>query len=196
MFDSDLVEYFSKIPPWQPPAIFVPLIAWTSWLGLVERGLSVPLFLAAYLGGVLIWTILEYWAHRKVFHFEATSAIGKRFIWLLHGVHHDWPHDKYRLVFPPMISVPLAAGFFLCFTFALGESLRFPAFAGMATGYLAYDMIHYFVHHFTPKSRIGKFLRRYHLAHHFKDPNTGFGVSNPLWDYVFGTAPATKDARS
>jgi sterol desaturase/sphingolipid hydroxylase (fatty acid hydroxylase superfamily) len=71
--------------------------------------------------------------------------------------------------------------------------MRYGVFAGTAVGYLAYDMIHYYVHHFAPKNRVAKFLRAYHLAHHFKNHERGFGVSSPVWDYVFGTKPAKVD---
>ena len=67
--------------------------------------------------------------------------------------------------------------------------VRFAAASGTVTGYIAYDWIHYYTHHFSPKNRVGRWLKRYHLLHHF-DEHHGtkrFGVSNPLWDLVFGT---------
>ena len=36
-------------------------------------------------------------------------------------------------------------------------------------------------------TRVGKWLRKWHLAHHFKESGKGYGVSSPLWDFVFGT---------
>jgi sterol desaturase/sphingolipid hydroxylase (fatty acid hydroxylase superfamily) len=35
-------------------------------------------------------------------------------------------------------------------------------------------------------------VRQQHMHHHFKTPNKRFGVSSPLWDYVFGTMPDAK----
>ncbi|MGB3618930.1 MAG: sterol desaturase family protein, partial [Catalinimonas sp.] len=29
----------------------------------------------------------------------------------------------------------------------------------------------------------------HHSIHHFKDDERAFGVSSPLWDWVFGTMP-------
>ncbi len=34
---------------------------------------------------------------------------------------------------------------------------------------------------------LGRFLRQYHLAHHYAVPDRHFGVSSPLWDLVFRT---------
>jgi sterol desaturase/sphingolipid hydroxylase (fatty acid hydroxylase superfamily) len=189
MFESDFFEFFSRIPPWQPPAIFIPVIGWASYQSFAV-GVGVLAFAGLFLAGALHWSLMEYWLHRMLFHFEASSPLGKRLIWIFHGVHHDWPNDKLRLVFPPGLSVPLAVVFWFLYSAVLGGELRYAAFAGLALGYLSYDMIHYYVHHFAPRNPIGKFLRRYHLAHHFKEPETGFGVSMPLWDFVFGTKPS------
>lgn len=188
MFEHDLFEFFSRIPPWQPPAIFLPMIGWVSYRAFAE-GTGLAAFAGLFLLGLLNWTLMEYWLHRLVFHYEAKSRLGKRLVWLAHGVHHDWPNDKLRLVFPPAISLPLALLFWGLYTAVFGEASRYAAFAGLTSGYLAYDMIHYATHHFSWDGRVMKFLRAYHMAHHFKGGPFRFGVSSPLWDYVFGTAP-------
>ena len=59
--------------------------------------------------------------------------------------------------------------------------------AGLLAGYVTYDMTHYYTHHAKPKSRWGKFLKAYHLAHHHKHWMAMYGVSQPLWDIVFRT---------
>jgi sterol desaturase/sphingolipid hydroxylase (fatty acid hydroxylase superfamily) len=46
-------------------------------------------------------------------------------------------------------------------------------------------MIHYATHHFAMKNPVGLWLKQHHLRHHYKDDETGYGVSSPLWDYVF-----------
>lgn len=190
MFDNDLFEFFSRIPPWQPPVIFIPIIAWALYSSVIATSIALTGLL--FLVGLLHWTLLEYWAHRVLFHWEPQSNIGKKFVWYLHGVHHDWPNDKYRLVFPPALSVPLAALHYYLYVAIFGPLWAFGAFAGLTFGYLAYDMIHYYTHHFAPKDPVMKYLRKYHMAHHFKHEPTRYGVSSPLWDYVFGTAPARR----
>lgn len=189
MFESDLIERFSRIPPWQPPVLYVPVIAVLVVLGVRADDLALPAFLVLFLAGGALWSLLEYGLHRFLFHYRPRSVAGRRLFWIMHGVHHDWPDDALRLVFPPVISLPLAVLFWWLFTASAGESRRYPLMAGFVSGYLAYDMLHYWVHHGRPKSRVGRQLRRHHLAHHFGDDRRGFGVSSPLWDWMFGSAP-------
>ena len=145
------------------------------------------------LGGILVWTLAEYALHRYVFHWYKDTPWGRRVHFLLHGVHHDYPNDSDRLVMPLLTSVPLAVIFYTMFYFAFG-GMRYaePFFAGFAIGYLAYDGTHYAVHHFKQTTRIGKFVKRHHMLHHHADHDGGFGVSSPIWDYVFGTMPQVK----
>jgi len=67
-----------------------------------------------------------------------------------------------------------------------------PTFSGFITGYIIYDMMHYATHHFPMRKGIWKWLKKYHMQHHYKTPNMLFGVSNPLWDYVFSTTVKEK----
>ena len=100
-----------------------------------------------------------------------------------------------RLVMPPSLSVPLAALFIYGFYLVLGDPAFLPFGAGFLAGYLAYDMLHYHVHHHRPKTELGKRLRELHMRHHFQDHDAGYGVSAPFWDHVFGTAPGKSTAR-
>ncbi len=63
----------------------------------------------------------------------------------------------------------------------------FPFFGGFTIGYLMYDYIHFHTHFGQSRSRLAKSLRRRHLQHHFACPDRLYGVSSPLWDYVFRT---------
>ena len=124
--------------------------------------------------------------HRWVFHYEPTSRLGKQLHFLLHGVHHDYPKDASRLVMPPIVSIPLALFFYGMFAVTFGRVAP-AAFAGFLAGYLFYDILHYATHHFSMKRGIWLWLKKYHMRHHYDDDHVGYGVSSPLWDYVFGT---------
>ncbi len=151
---------------------------------VVRGGLGVFGIPGVFLLGMFAWSFAEY--TRFVFHWSNGTTWGKRVHFLLHGVHHDFPNDKGRLVMPLGFSIPLAVVFYSLFTFTMGVRIAEPFFAGFTIGYLFYDGTHYFVHR-QPASR--KFLRRHHMTHHHADHDGGFGVSSPLWDYVFRTLP-------
>jgi sterol desaturase/sphingolipid hydroxylase (fatty acid hydroxylase superfamily) len=98
-----------------------------------------------------------------------------------------------RLVMPPAASIPLGLIFVAFFMWLLAFGPACALLAGFFAGYLAYDMTHYYVHHRRPKGPIGRRLRELHMRHHFQDHETGYGVSAPWWDRVFGTAPEKRE---
>jgi dihydroceramide fatty acyl 2-hydroxylase len=187
MFDSPLLDRFTRVHPIVPVLIYLPAICVLFAAGAGRAGLwnSIGLLM----GGYAVWTLTEYWLHRIVFHFEPEDGIGARLHWMIHGVHHDHPNDPMRLVMPPSASIPLALLFGGVFWLVLGNHWWMPFTAGFLAGYLAYDMIHYHVHHHQPRTAVGRKLRELHMRHHFQDDERGFGVSAPYWDHVFGTPP-------
>jgi dihydroceramide fatty acyl 2-hydroxylase len=187
MFESGLLDRFTRVHPAVPVLIYVPVIALLFVTGVSRLGLLTSIGLA--LGGYAVWTLTEYWLHRVVFHFEPEGGLGARLHWMIHGVHHDHPNDPMRLVMPPSASAPLALLFYGLFWLVLGGDNATAFTAGFLAGYLAYDMVHYAVHHHVPRRAVGKKLRELHMRHHFQDHERGFGVSAPYWDRVFGTAP-------
>jgi sterol desaturase/sphingolipid hydroxylase (fatty acid hydroxylase superfamily) len=194
LFQSDFLEFFTHISPivvliiWGPLALFFLFTA-------IRNSLAGGSWLTVLLGfplGLFLWTITEYLGHRFLFHHKPSSPRQERIFFLFHGVHHAQPQCKTRLVMPPAVSVPLAIIFYGLFYLAwkviIGEPQWIaPCFAGFLTGYLAYDMIHYATHHFPMRWGFLKFLKRYHMQHHYKTPDARYGVSSPLWDKVFGT---------
>lgn len=197
LFKSNFLEFFTHITPQVIIVIWLPVIIVALWAANLARQAGLLTWgglVGAFVGGILAWTLIEYLMHRFVFHFRPhnPSPTTERIIFLFHGVHHAQPQLKTRLVMPPAVSVPLAVlvyGLFLGLTRLLGApGLLMPLFAGTLTGYLAYDLIHYATHHAAMRSGVLKFLKRYHMQHHFKSENAQFGVSSPIWDYVFRTS--------
>ena len=186
MFDSRLLDALSRVHPVVPLIIFIPAIAALAVWQLSSSSVLALVGLAA--AGYALWTLFEYWLHRVVFHFEPERGVGARLHWIIHGVHHDHPNDRLRLVMPPAVSVPLGAGVFALLYLAFGEQRAPGLGAGFFAGYLVYDMIHYSLHHFRPRGRLGRVLHERHMRHHFQDDTRGFGISAPYWDEVFGTS--------
>lgn len=187
LFKSEFLNFFSRVHPAVPAVVFVPVIVAMEWLG-ADRGFALWQLALLTLAGIGVWTLTEYWLHRLVFHWEPDNAIGRRMHFIIHGIHHDHPNDKMRLVMPPSVSIPLATLFLVGFWLILGDA-AFAVFGGFILGYLVYDYTHYYVHHFVPKTDFGKRLREHHMRHHFQDHRYGYGVSSPLWDYAFRTYP-------
>jgi sterol desaturase/sphingolipid hydroxylase (fatty acid hydroxylase superfamily) len=186
MFESDFIEFFSRVHPAIPLLLYVPVIAYMLYVSLWHQKLSILAVAGLFLLGVLLWTLLEYLIHRYIFHYEPKTRLGKRLHYIIHGVHHDYPNDARRLVMPPSISIPLAVLFYVLFLLVFGR-LASCVFAGLVFGYVCYDMLHYATHHFPMKRGSWLWLKQYHLRHHYRDDDAGFGISSPLWDYVFGT---------
>ncbi len=192
MFESDVLERFSRIHPATPFVMWVPVALFFVVRSALRHDLALSAVAALFLAGMFAWTCAEYVLHRYVFHWINDTAWGRRIHFLLHGVHHEFPNDKDRLVMPLPTSIPLAVIFYSLFALTMGPTLGEPFFAGFVVGYLFYDGTHYYVHHFVPTTRWGKLLRRHHMTHHHADHDGGFGVSTPLWDVVFGTMPAKR----
>ena len=142
-----------------------------------------------FAAGVLGFTLLEYLLHRFAFHWDPGNDPKARVrLFLMHGLHHEFPNDRLRLVAPPLMSWPIGVVLFTVDWLLLPHTQAFILFGGTCAGYLFYDWTHYYTHHFrNPKTRVGKLLRRAHAVHHFKLFNLNMGISSPLWDWAFGT---------
>ena len=143
LFRNRFLDFFSRIHPAVPALIYVPVIVVLVVLG-ADRGQGALEIIALLVAGLLLWTLSEYWLHRKVFHWDPDHPIGHRLHFIIHGVHHDHPNDKMRLVMPPGASIPLAVLFFGAFWLIFGTPTAYPLFGGFLIGYLGYDYMHYF----------------------------------------------------
>jgi len=104
----------------------------------------------------------------------------------MHGVHHHHPKDKDRIAMPPLLSITLATVLLIVFRFLLGD-YAFSFTAGFLVGYGSYLLVHYLVHIHRPPKNVFRQLWINHSVHHYRDGEIIFGVSSPLWDYIYGT---------
>lgn len=187
MFKSNWMELLSKVHFSVPLFIFLPVIIYFSWKAFVVTQTGIGAYLLWFTIGLAVWTITEYLLHRFVFHYELKGKLGQRIHFIFHGVHHDYPSDRLRLVMPPAVSIPLAALFYGLFSLMLVPAHLYAFFPGFIIGYLFYDITHYAIHHFNFKGPIWKKIKQHHMLHHYADPSKGFGVSSALWDKVLGS---------
>ena len=196
MFQSDLVDLFSRTHPAIVPILFVPGACALFAYSILRTDLGWIATAALAVAGFVSWTFVEYWLHRLFFHWKPRGRWGERMHFLVHGVHHTWPRDKYRLVMPPAVSISLYFLFLGIFFVTIGPRYTWGFHSGFVVGYMFYDLTHYYLHHFTPRSEYGRRLKKNHMLHHFKDHTRRFCVSNLVWDRFFGTGPGQAPQRS
>ena len=126
---------------------------------------------------------------------KAEKITKKEAQYKMHGVHHDYPKDKQRLAMPPFLSITIATILLLIFELIL-DKYSFSFLAGFLVGYAMYLLVHYSVHIFRAPNNFLKALWVNHSIHHYSPEDAMFGVSSPLWDYVFGTTPKKKGIKT
>ncbi|KAJ6787394.1 hypothetical protein PWT90_09807 [Aphanocladium album] len=190
---GNFLEPLSKTPWWVVPTIWLPCVAFGVYKA--SEGLPNAHVAGYWVFGVFFWTFIEYCMHRFLFHLDGYLPDNRVFLtlhFLLHGIHHYLPMDKYRLVMPPTLFVVLATPFWsLAHTlFAYSWYAATAVYCGGIFGYICYDLTHYFLHHENLPLWY-KQLKKYHLQHHFLDYELGFGVTSKFWDTIFGTELTT-----
>ncbi len=192
LFRNDYMEMMTKTHPIVVYCMYFPVIAFMLYYGSASKGISVGAELLLFISGIAFWTLFEYVMHRYLFHMFVESERAKKFVYTLHGVHHEYPRDKERLFMPPVPSIIVSSIIFSLMYFLMGwKALSF--FPGFLFGYIAYGSMHYAIHAFAPPKFLKALWRNHHL-HHYKAPDKGFGVSSVLWDVVFRTVPKKEEA--
>ncbi|MGA2055962.1 MAG: sterol desaturase family protein [Bradyrhizobium sp.] len=145
--------------------------------------------LALILLGALLFYLSEYGMHRFAFHAPPLS-----WPWLrkmqhrLHYDHHVEPSRLDLLFLPIWFLVPNLAVVTALVALAFGAEASLSALFGTMLAILHYEWVHYVAHiPYQPRTRLGRWIKQYHLRHHFISEKHWFGVSNPTLDGVFGT---------
>lgn len=172
---------------------FAPLYFYTAvalCLGLASARQSFPIWSIGLLlaSGFFSWSLMEYGLHRFVFHYHARSAFGRKILYEAHLSHHEDPTNSDRIFASLFLSAPVAAVYWLVAWAATGSwPVASWLFSGMAAGYFCYEWLHFQCHHGRSRLAVIRYLKKYHLLHHYRTPERRFGVTSPLLDVVFGT---------
>jgi sterol desaturase/sphingolipid hydroxylase (fatty acid hydroxylase superfamily) len=140
--------------------------------------------------GIFAWTLLEYGLHRFLFHIQipVPNPRLREFVHGSHLEHHASPRDPSKVLvhtsYALMVSTILYALLFASFQNAFSAA---SLLVGIWIGFLYYEAVHYRVHFSLSGSGVIARQRRAHFYHHFTNNKRCFGVTSPLWDYVFGT---------
>lgn len=186
LFKNPILEKLSRTHISIPLIIFFSYSSGLLYWSVTHTSLSARLTVGMFFLGLVTFTLVEYIVHRYIFHMQTYSRLRAKVQYVMHGVHHEFPKDKDRLAMPPLLSVTVATILLLLFRVVLGD-LVFSFLPGFLTGYAAYLSVHYMVHIYQPPKNFLKVLWINHSVHHYRDGDTVFGVSSPLWDYIFGT---------
>ncbi|MCX7769339.1 MAG: sterol desaturase family protein [Flavobacteriales bacterium] len=188
LFKHPFLDLLTRTSPWVIIPLDLCMAAALLYVGLWEFNLPPRAILWLLPAGMFTWTLTEYLMHRFAFHFPARSPRGQRVVYTIHLVHHHYPHDEERLFLPPLANI-LLASIFLAIFYGLMGSWAFFFMPGFVLGYILYSSMHYSIHKFKPPFPFLQKVWRHHTLHHYRCPDRAFGVSSPLWDYVFGTMP-------
>jgi 4-hydroxysphinganine ceramide fatty acyl 2-hydroxylase len=188
LFSNPILERLSRTHIAVPVGLFSLIGLLLVYYAIAEENLPLLPSAAIFALGFLFFTLLEYLAHRYFFHMAPSTKIKAKLQYAVHGIHHEFPKDKERLAMPPFVALFYASLLFLLFRWLLGTYV-FAFLPGMLIGYATYLSVHYVVHAYQPPKNFFKTLWVHHAIHHYKDHSVAFGVSSPLWDYVFRTMP-------
>jgi hypothetical protein len=140
--------------------------------------------------GALLFFGSEYGAHRFLLHAPPSSndfvlGLQRR----LHYDHHVDPAKLELLFLPPWALVP-TLGLVTAGYAALTRDAGTVASLGLGNllGLLYYEWVHYVAHiPYKPRTAWGRYIKKYHLWHHFKNEKLWYGVTNPAIDHVART---------
>ncbi len=185
---NPLIERLTRTHISIPITLFLLYSGGLLYWSAINTSLSIVVTVGLFFIGLLTFTLVEYIMHRYLFHMELTTTLRKKMQYIMHGVHHEFPKDKDRLAMPPLASLTIATTLLFLLRLVMADYV-FGFLPGFLTGYAGYLFVHYIVHAFQPPKNIFKTLWVHHGIHHYKDNERAFGVSSPLWDYIFRTMP-------
>lgn len=165
-----------------PFIVYVPLTVRGALWSVREGTLPMaPLPALAFVAlGVFGWTLLEYLLHRFV---HAGKAMGT-----LHMGHHRDPTREAKVTMPLYGSLPIAGALLGLLRLISGSwAVSLLLMTGIVGGYLCYELVHFRIHCSSKRGRVIAFQHAAHMFHHHQDPARCFGVTTPLWDWIFWT---------
>ena len=191
LFKNPILESLTRTHTAIPISIFVIYSSILLYWSVTHTSLTLAVSIGLFLAGMIFFTWVEYNLHRYVFHMDTYTKVREKLQYTLHGVHHEFPKDRDRLAMPPLLSITIATILLLVFRVVMGDYV-FAFLPGFLVGYSAYLGVHFMVHAYQPPKNFLKALWINHGIHHYKDGEIVFGVSSPLWDYIYGTMKEKK----
>ena len=180
------------------PFIFYTVVISVMQFAVVRGGASsIASAAGLFVVGLLTWGLYEYAVHRWVLHREPKREGFNLPGNLTHLSHHADPNSLQRLNVQLGESVPVCVAYVLLAWALTGNwQAATHLFTGLIAGYFFYEYLDFQAHHGTSRGRLTRYFRKYHLQHHHFDATVRFGVTSPLFDYIFGTFHIEKRGRA
>ncbi|MBM7717604.1 sterol desaturase/sphingolipid hydroxylase (fatty acid hydroxylase superfamily) [Bacillus thermophilus] len=179
-----LKEYFLY------PDIFVMTVLWIISVGFMMPHVGSLWTWLAFVLGMIAYTLVEYMTHRFLFHMNPPkNPFLLHLLKRLHYDHHVNPNELHLLFLPLWYTLPnlLIAGI-IAYLVTSSLALTNSFLAGVVLFLLFYEWKHYIAHRpIKPISPWGRWMKKMHLWHHFKNENYWYGVTNPVYDWAMGT---------
>lgn len=172
------------------PDIFIMSCLFLISLGYMTLNLASIGPIIAFVIGMISYTLTEYVTHRFLFHIKPPkNAFLLQLLKRLHYNHHSIPDNLHLLFLPlwytlPNITIAGAAAYFISSSIVITNAF----IAGVIIFLLLYEWKHYIAHRpIIPLSPWGRWMKKVHLWHHYKNENYWYGVTNPIYDLALGT---------
>lgn len=141
------------------------------------------------LAGLLFFYIIEYFIHRYILHGLMRTVLPRAYEGHVH--HHIEPTQMKYLLTPNVYNLPGYIAIWLGTWAVTGRTSVAAAFVcGVCVGQLNYEWTHFVSHRpIVPRTAIGRWMKKFHLLHHYMNERYWFGVTHPTMDVLFHTAP-------
>lgn len=157
--------------------IYLPLVAAALVWNFVAGSDGPGVWAACITAGLVLWTPIEYLMHRILLHRIAP-----------HYDHHNEPTVVAYIFAPLKLSGSAAAVLWALFALATGSWRRGALVeTGTIIGYLCYEALHVRIHSKAAGGALLRYWRKQHFYHHFADDTRCYGVTSPIWDWIFRT---------
>ncbi len=148
--------------------------------------------LAYFAAGVVIWTWVEYLAHRFILHGRFPKGRGLHWVAHLafdhlHYEHHARPWDGNHINGTLRDTLP-ALGPLAALSFLAPIETMPTLLGGLMVAYIAEEWVHQSVHFYDFRSKYWRYIKRHHWFHHSQvGAESGYGLTNGFWDIVYST---------